>query len=214
MPKPAIFSYEKKEPYRDAFYFMIVNEGEKTEIKYFNFFEGLSSRVQLIAVPAKGGSAPKYFIETAKEELAYYGADDPNDQVWFVVDTDRWGENSLRELRLEAESKGWFVVQSNPCFEVWLYFHAKPHVPEELLDKSCTEWKPFVRSTIRGGFNPDFHPASIETATIHAKGACVETGYLPHSGSTQVWRLAEALLKIIGKELSEIRHKFPDPVVE
>jgi hypothetical protein len=45
------------------------------------------------------------------------------DEVWFVVDTDRWGEKDNPTTPIPAAQQGWHLVQSNPCFEVWLYYH-------------------------------------------------------------------------------------------
>lgn len=58
MPKPIKFVYEKKVPYRDAFYCIIVCEGQNREPDYFCFFDGMSSRVKLVPVESNHGSAP------------------------------------------------------------------------------------------------------------------------------------------------------------
>ena len=59
MPKPTKFTYEKKEAFRNAFYFIIVCEGQNREPDYFRFFDGISSRVKIVSVESDGGgSAP------------------------------------------------------------------------------------------------------------------------------------------------------------
>ncbi len=138
MPKPIKFSYEKKEPFRDAFYVIIVCEGTNPH---------------------------------------------------------------------------WQVTQSNPCFEVWLYFHAKVQLPELNDITKCKYWKPFLPTIIQGGFNSDSHPISIETAIANAKATCQETGYLPAPGSTQVWRIGEELLTFIKKDLDKLKPVFSAPTV-
>ena len=50
MPKPTKFTYEKKDAFRDAFYFIIVCEGQNREPDYFRFFDGISSRVKIVSV--------------------------------------------------------------------------------------------------------------------------------------------------------------------
>jgi hypothetical protein len=81
------------------------------------------------------------------------------------------------------------------------------------LDK-CKSWKPQVHQLIKGGFNPDYHPIKITTATVNAKNNYDEVGYLPVAGSTQVWRLAEQLISMIAKDLELIRDRFPVPRVD
>ena len=213
MPKPPGLIYEKKSPYRDAFYFIIVCEGENTEIEYFKFFDGMSSRVKIVPISGKSHSAPKYLIEAAYAKEQELELNSDHDRLWFVIDTDKWG-SQLHDIRIEcSQNKHWSVAQSNPCFEVWLYFHVKSGIPklERLAD--CNQWKPFVHSIIRGGFSADRHPVLIETAINNARKSYREEGYFPNPGSTQVWKLGEELLLLIKKELEPLKQRFPKPVV-
>lgn len=213
MPKPIKFTYEKKAPFRDAFFFIIVCEGKNREPDYFRFFYGMSSRVKVVPVESGIGSAPRLLIENAiaKEEELDAKAD--TDRVWFVIDTDRWNEQ-LHEIRQECElHRHWKVAQSNPCFEVWLYFHAKAKLPTLENMSQCNNWKPHLPIIIHGGFNPDFHPIAIETAIANSKASYAANGYLPEPGSTQLWQLGEELLPLIEKDLDNLKEKFPAPVV-
>lgn len=215
MPKPIQFDYEKKAPFRDATFVLIVCEGNSREPNYFRFFEGMSSRVKLITVPnEEHQSAPSKLVDNAlKKESELESFNSKVDKTWFVIDTDRW-RNQIRDLRKECVNRPhWQVVQSNPCFEVWLYFHAKHTLPEfEPMDQ-CQEWKTYLPKVIQGGFNSDFHPVAIETATENARTACVETGDTPAPGSTQVWRLAESILPLIKPDLDSLKDRFPNPIL-
>jgi len=213
MPKPIKFTYEKKAAFRDAFYFIIVCEGQNREPDYFKFFDGISSRVKIISVESAAGSAPKKLIECATAKEVELDAHAERDRVWFVIDTDRWREQ-LHEIRQECEMHPhWQVAQSNPCFEVWLYFHAKANLPVLRNIAQCNYWKPLLPTVIQGGFNSDFHAIAIETAIVNSKYMYAEDGYLPKPGSTQLWRLGEELLPLIKKDLNELKDKFPTLVV-
>ena len=213
MPKPTKFTYEKKAPFRDAFLFIIVCEGTNREPDYFRFFDGMSSRIKVVPVASGIGSAPRLLVDVAMEKEKELDANDERDRVWFVIDTDRWREQ-LHEIRQEAEQRPhWRIAQSNPCFEVWLYFHAKSQLPVLANIGQCNNWKPHLPTVIQGGFNPDFHPIAIETATINAKAAYQATGYFPDPGSTQLWELGEELITLIKKELDVLKLRFPAPVV-
>lgn len=215
MPKPLKFSYEKKSPFRDSTYFIIVCEGQNREPEYFRFFEGISSRVKIVPVPSvEGNSSPAKLIENASEkEKSLDDFDSEVDKVWFVIDTDRW-RSQIRELRnVCGTRKHWSVAQSNPCFEVWLYFHCKSTLPElEKIDQ-CNHWKPHIPKVIQGGFNHDFHPIAIELATQNAKASYQSKGDTPEPGSTQLWQLAVALLPFIKAEIDKLKDRFPAPVV-
>lgn len=65
--------------------------------------------------------------------------------VWFVIDTDTWErEGKIALLRDFCKSnndhfpkeydevkpyQAWNVAQSNPCFEIWLYYHIYSDLP-------------------------------------------------------------------------------------
>lgn len=211
MPKPIKFSYEKRPPYRDAFYVIVVCEGINREVDYFKFFDGLTARLKLVPVSNPQGSAPNQLTKAALAFEKELGAQAEIDRLWFVIDTDRW-KDQLHVIREEAKNKHhWKIAQSNPCFEVWLYFHAKSTLPEIENLGQCNPWKQYLPTIIQGGFNSDFHPIAIETATSYAKSSFQATGYFPNPGSTQVWQLAEEIIPLIKKELDEMKATFPAP---
>jgi len=98
--------YTKREPSKDASKIYIVCEGKETEKDYFEFFEGLSSNLQLIIIPPEDGKTdPLKLMELAKkqllEETRLYTLDYmQNDKVWFAIDTDTWEEqDKIQPLR-------------------------------------------------------------------------------------------------------------------
>lgn len=209
MPKPIKFLYEKKAPYRDASYFIIICEGQNREPDYFQFFNGISSRIKIVPVEnTNRASNPLNLIKNAIETETRLEAGAERDSLWFVIDTDRWG-SQIHQLRSECDSHpNWHVAQSNPCFEVWLYFHFRDILPEMPHPDRCNNWKPHVNQIIEGGFNSDIHPIFIETAIKNARTRYEEVGYLPQPGSTQVWRLSEQLLPLIEKDLEKFKARF------
>lgn len=211
MPKPTKFSYKKIEPFRDSFLLLIICEGQNREPDYFSFFEGLSSRVKIIPVKSDHGSSPTQLMSKAEEVEEKFAVDPIDDKVWFIIDTDRWGKQ-LHEIRTACNNRAyWNIAQSNPCFEVWLYFHVKEMLPEGKDISTCGFWKPFLAKLIEGGFNSDFHPVAIELAVQNARKNFTSTGYFPDPGSTELWKLGELLLPLIAKDLNELKQKFPHP---
>ncbi|MBO9571855.1 MAG: RloB domain-containing protein, partial [Chitinophagaceae bacterium] len=154
-----------------------------------------------------GKSSPENLLDLAEEVIRKLDFENGTDQLWFVIDTDRW-KLQIRNLRSACESRpGWFVAQSNPCFEVWLYFHINSGIPDFSLD-SCAKWKPYIPSILPGGFNCDKHPAGIELAITNASKHYRADGDTPVTGSTQVWQLAAALLPLIKRDLDRLKWKF------
>ncbi len=183
--------YKKKKAHRDATLFLIYCEGAKREAQYFKYFEGRSSQIQIEINTNPSQSAPKALLQRALERKKQK-AIRPNDSVWFVVDTDRWGAQ-LRELHQECSTrKNWSVAQSNPCFEVWLARHFSKQAPRN-NEERCSAWKAYTASLTSGGFDSKRHPQFLLTAISNAKNNAQRTGFEPHVGNTDLWKLGEAL---------------------
>lgn len=161
--------YGKREPSRDAHKIYIVCEGKGTEPAYFSFFEGLSSNLQVITIPPDEGTDPLKLMERAEHILIgedrIYALDYKHgDTVWFVIDTDSWEkEGKITPLRVfcsqqneaipqildEVKSyNAWNVAQSNPCFEIWLYYHFYNTKPQEEDVSKYASFKEYVNSVI------------------------------------------------------------------
>lgn len=202
MPLPDRREYRKKPPFRDATLFVIICEGERREPEYFSFFDRLNSRIKVKAVPCtKGKSAPNHLLSNAHNAFSENTLI-RNDQLWIVLDKDRWNRKSIDVILQTSRSKhNWNVAISNPCFEVWLYYHFKRTLPTMTGITGCRSWKTLIPQINPGGFNCSHHAALIETATINARSNYSVTGYFPDPGSTQVFYLAEAILPLIRNAL-------------
>ncbi len=194
--------YRKKKAFRDATLFVVICEGERREPEYFSFFDRLSSRIKVKTVPCKKGkSAPKHLLSNALEASSENALTN-NDQLWIVLDIDRWSRKSIESILQTVKSKpAWGVALSNPCFEVWLYFHFTKNIPEMTGHSGCREWKEIIPRINPGGFDCSRHPALMQTAIINARTNFSATGYFPDAGSTQVYELALKILPLIKNEL-------------
>jgi len=88
--------YTRVDSSKDAKKIYIFCEGERKEIDYFKFFQGFSSNIDIIPIPNDNGkSDPTKLMEKAKkciESKYILLSEELLDQVWFVIDTDRWNE--------------------------------------------------------------------------------------------------------------------------
>lgn len=204
--------YERQEPLRDSRKIYIYCEGNKREFDYFRFFCGLSSNVNIIPIPSKDGKTdPEKLMEAAQEEFGINSDVSPkytldvsqHDNVWFVIDTDSWG-SKITELRNFCKSQNagldnetWYVSQSNPSFEIWLYYHKFSEKPVKNDVDKYSSIKEFVDDQIPGGFDSRKHPAMIEAAIQNAKATYEEENQVLKLYSTEVFKLGQVILPFV-----------------
>ena len=222
--------YGKKNPSRDAHKVYIVCEGKVTEPNYFRFFEGLSSNLQVITIPPSDGTDPLKLLERAKQILI--GKDREydveyahRDTVWFVIDTDTWEtEGKITPLRKFCSTKNksiskefdeiksypaWNVAQSNPCFEIWLYYHLMETPPED-YDSTKERFKTYLDRVLPGGFNYDRHPVYLQDAIQNAKvNFRTDKDGKITMFSTEMHLLGTEILGFVKRDLGKLKNKLP-----
>ncbi len=116
--------------------FVIVSEGTKTEQIYFDDlaaderYNHPSVHVETIQ---SADSSPKHVLASLSDFNNEYELGE-NDELWLVIDRDRWNVSMLSRVTQEARQKGFCVADSNPAFELWLLFHLR-----SLDDYNCEE---------------------------------------------------------------------------
>ncbi len=195
---------------RDYKLFAIVCEGSKREPEYFKILRHLSKKIAVDVIedivsddevlninPTK--SAPKWVLDRAVRYIEKEGLN-IDDDLWFVMDVDRWSEQQLREVEAYCKNfPNWNIVLSNPCFEVWLYFHHKSNISES-NSVSCNDFKTEISSHIKGGYNPLIFLLNLSNAIINAKQADSDVNhFIPKPNETKVYELGEAILNVISK---------------
>ena len=225
-----IRQYTKREPSRDAHRVFIICEGELSEPKYFSFFEGLSQNLCVITIPPESGTDPIKLAQHAEEkfdaEMGKYSLDYlQGDSVWFVIDTDTWEkEGKVAALRKYCKERNqelyakhtetkqydaWRIAQSNPCFEIWLYYHFYSDAPstDEVIDYET--FKQFVCDRIHGGFNYQSDPSRLKTAIANAR----KNFHLDDQGkislySTELYSLGEEIYSFVSVILTRLYNKM------
>ncbi len=200
MPKTENRSYKKSTgKHRDARCFFIVAEGEREE-DYFLWFERKSKRIRVEIIEREGkASAPKHMLARLQKFLPE-SAVQPGDQVWFVLDVDRWKRESIEELRaLCTDYEGWATAISNPCFEVWLLFHFNEAIPDNPTTSKM--FKQLLHELTPGGYSVERFAPAIATASANAKAADPTPAhdYPDTVATTKVYRLAEELQRFLGQ---------------
>lgn len=215
--------FERRPPSKEAKIIYIFCEGADRELKYFQYFREMDSRINLeiYELHPHEDNSPKGLLGIAKNCLLVT-ADNPEpkynfqeqDEVWIVLDSDPDKANSripqITAIKSEIQSYNrWSFVESNPCFEVWLYFYGRDEVEEFDGKESPGSWKTILNEVFRGGFDTRKHPIFIEDAKRRAEANFEhEEDGSPKIGSTEVFRLANSILHLLGDQIRVERAKL------
>ena len=89
----------------------------------------------------------------------------------------------------------WNVAQSNPCFEIWLYYHFYRSAPAIKEVDEFASFKQFVDSKINGGFKYESDPVRLKDAIANAEA---NFGH----GDNEAIALFSTELMFLGKEIN------------
>jgi hypothetical protein len=100
--------------------FLIVCEGEKTEVNYFKAF----TVPKKIEVRVKGeGKNSLSLVEKAIQIIDNLKKDDSFDQIWCVFDKDNCSKEQFNQAERLAKQKNIKIAYSNEAFEIWFILH-------------------------------------------------------------------------------------------
>ncbi|MCK5040236.1 MAG: RloB domain-containing protein [Candidatus Aenigmarchaeota archaeon] len=185
---------------------IIVCEGKKTEIIYFNGFKTRWSGVEIIPLHGKC-TDPKNIVDFAKEEMHNWSIDlDEGDGVWCAFDVDENKNNVLKDEYEHAKTKNIQIALSNPCFELWFLLHYKQILSPISRKDTMVELKKFIKDYEK---NKNINPLlekKLSTAIKNARklNEKHEKEKTPLIGresnpSTQVFKLVEFIQQLIEK---------------
>lgn len=117
-------SFTRKTCCRDARLIVIATEGTVTEPDYFDGLNEQSNpkiKINVIRKETTNSSPAHVLHELDKVKKSYSLR--RTDQLWMVIDRDRWPQKNLKKVASACLQKGYELVVSNPCFELWLLLH-------------------------------------------------------------------------------------------
>ncbi|WP_116126144.1 RloB family protein [Lewinella sp. IMCC34183] len=211
-------AYKREPPSEDATKLVIVCEGIRREGDYFSYFAEMDSRVQIEVVRPSpdGDNSPEGLFHHFQRLITSHPENGSaelelreGDQVWFVIDTDRWADKIDRLRELIAEHSDYFVVQSNPCFEVWLAYHFHSERPSFIGCDYSQNWKPHLNEIVPGGFDSRTHPIHLSEAMQNAEHSFErDDAGSPAVGCTEVFLLGQRIYELLGLKLDSKRRKL------
>lgn len=208
---------ERREAFRDARLIVIASEGKDTERIYFKALakEYTNPRVHVHilerSVDERNNSSPEHVLKQLNDYKSQYELE-ADDELWLVVDKDRWTEAMLSRVATECSQEvAMHMALSNPCFELWLLLHledAASLTPEEYVRwmenrRKSRNSDPYLKTRLRQIIG-SYHESSYDALTLisHVEEAIDRARALdnnpndrwPQTLGTRVYLLAESVM--------------------
>ena len=164
---------------------LILTNGERTEVDYFNGIRGagLALQEKVLIVKFRNGSLTE--IVRSAAELRDYSE---YDEAWAVCDVD---EFDVRPAIEESTARDINLALSQPSFEVWLILHQTGNCPGF---NNATQASRMLRKLVHGWEKGNLRFADFAGGILLAVGRAQQLGEPPEANpSTAVWRLIVSL---------------------
>lgn len=208
---------ERHEAFRDARLIVIASEGKDSERIYFRALakEYTNPRVHVHILERsedeQNNSSPEHVLKQLNDYKGLYALE-ADDELWLVVDKDRWTEAMLSRVATEcAQDNYMHVALSNPCFELWLLLHLED--AELLTMEERERWignrrksknaDPYLKARLRQKMG-SYHESAYDATTLlaHVEEAIERARALdknpadrwPQTLGTRVYLLAESVM--------------------
>ncbi|MBZ0279224.1 MAG: RloB family protein [Anaerolineae bacterium] len=207
---------ERKSGLRDAKLIIIAAEGAKTEKRYFSDlavneqYRNPKVHVEILDRLQAEHSAPEYVIQMLDEFRQTYSLGE-QDELWLVIDLDRWGSGKLSDISTQCIQKSYLLAVSNPGFEIWLLLHvasleeytleqleqlSQPGKPNDARTPLEIELMKRAGSYNKSNLNTADYLPSVDLAINRARAIDVnpEHRWTNHIG-TRVYLLVESIIR-------------------
>ena len=208
---------ERQEAFRDARLIIIASEGKDTERIYFKALakEYTNPRVHVHILERseaeQNNSSPEHVLKQLNDYKEQYALE-ADDELWLVVDKDRWTEAMLSHVATEcAQDNYMHMALSNPCIELWLLLHLvdisilthEEHLQWLENRRKSKNTDPYLKVRLRqemGSYHESAYDASmlianVETAIEQAKTLDKNLAdRWPQTLGTRVYLLAESVM--------------------
>ena len=208
---------ERREAFRDARLIVIASEGKDTERIYFKALakEYTNPRVHVHILERseaeQNNSSPDHVLKQLNDYKSQYELE-ADDELWLVVDKDRWTEAMLSRVATECSQEvAMHMALSNPCFELWLLLHIEDSAlltPEEQKQwienrRKSKNGDPYLKVRLRQNMGSYLESSYDALALIaHVEDAIERARALdknpndrwPQTLGTRVYLLAESVM--------------------
>lgn len=172
---------ERREAFRDARLIVIASEEKDTERIYFKALakEYSNPRVHVHvlerSVDEQNNSSPEHVLKQLNDYKSQYELE-TDDELWLVVDKDRWTEAMLSRVATECSQEvAMHMALSNPCFELWLLLHIEdvalltPEEQKQWMEnrKKSKNADPYLKARLRQKMG-SYHESSYDVQALMA----------------------------------------------
>jgi hypothetical protein len=204
--------FSRKSGFRDSKLIVIAAEGRKTEKIYFDsikeYYQNPRVHVEVLE-RIDSSSDPDRVLKSLDQFYKTYDLRKKQDQLWLVIDVDRWGNKKLASVSKMCLQKKYRLAVSNPAFEIWLLMHIRAletYSPIELeefkLNQKIGERTRLELELLNllGSYNkinPDmnFFNQHIYTAILNSQNSdCNPEERWPNGLGTRVYLLAREIV--------------------
>ncbi len=141
MPRDEKRIIRKKRANKFRTFFVIASEGRLSEPQYFGHIASFLDSTkklgkQVIVEPLyrkDNASDFRRVLSLLDEYKSKYDLKE-GDQLWCLVDADKWPEKNMAEAQRLCKQKEYEFCMTNPCFELWLLLH---HLDFKTLDEAA-----------------------------------------------------------------------------
>lgn len=208
---------ERREAFRDARLIVIASEGKDTERIYFKAlakeYTNLRVHVHILerSENEQNNSSPEHVLKQLNDYKSKYDLK-ADDELWLVVDKDRWTEAMLSHVATECSQEvAMHMALSNPCFELWLLLHMEdaaslsPEEQEQWMKnrRKSKNADPYLKVRLRQKMG-SYHESSYDALTLiaHIEDAIERARALdknptdrwPQTLGTRVYLLAKSVI--------------------
>lgn len=208
---------ERREAFRDARLIVIASEGKDTERIYFKAlakeYTNLRVHVHILerSENEQNNSSPEHVLQQLNDYKSKYDLE-ADDELWLVVDKDRWTEAMLSHVATECSQEvAMHMALSNPCFELWLLLHMEdaaslsPEEQEQWMKnrRKSKNADPYLEVRLRQKMG-SYHESSYDALTLiaHIEDAIERARALdknptdrwPQTLGTRVYLLAKSVI--------------------
>ena len=204
--------FTRREGDKSARLVVIAAEGRETENIYFEAMKVslCASKVHVEVLHRDSDqSSPEHVFDQIHQFMSEYNIEE-DDQLWVVVDKDRWKVKMLAEIaRYCAQNKNLSFYVSNPCFELWLLLHIEDIATysdeqmDALAKNKKTNGKTWLKQRMKD-LTENYQESSYDAMALlqHVQSAIERAERLdvkpndrwPQKVGTRVYRLAKSII--------------------
>lgn len=204
-------TYRKDDASVSTSIIFVLSGGEEREKKYFKPVTKIKSIIVAFKSKENQGLNP-YQLNTIVEETlkthhfetetqSYHFQKD--DKLFVLQDLDEFEYDLRKILPMQKSSQVQWLI-SNPCFEMWLYYHYKEEAPQPILvemegmttDQRSKWLKAKLNDIIKGGVDPTKALEHLQEAIERSKKYYSEKDSIPSLYATQMDKLGEYIIAL------------------